>query len=396
MPRSDAGPERGLCGRVAFTGGRNSDQEEDESMRRLRKTFAALGCVGVLTIGGQLASVAAPALQSPGALTFAPGGVLVAADPKAAALVAIPTGDRKAGAGKAIRVNGIDDKIAAALGTTVDAVRIIDLAVNPVSHRAYLSVARGRGGDATAVILRVDAEGDLEVVDVDGAKVTRVALPNPPEDRVVGQGRRARNQRQESITDIAYADGRVIVAGLSNEEFASTLRSIPFPFSAADQGASVEIYHGAHGRFETRSPIRTFVPYSIAGETHLLAAYTCTPLVKVPMAKLKAGAHVKGTTIAELGNRNRPLDMVVYSKEGKDWFLMANSSRGVMKISTGNLAGAAAITQRVGGGGTEGQSFETVEAWKNVYQLARLNADHALVVQGSESGSLSLESLPFP
>ena len=50
----------------------------------------------------------------------------------------------------------------------------------------------------------------------------------------------------------------------------------------------------------------------------MLAAYTCTPLVKLPVSELKAGAHVKGTTIAELGNRNRPLDMIVYQKDGKD------------------------------------------------------------------------------
>ena len=30
---------------------------------------------------------------------------------------------------------------------------------------------------------------------------------------------------------------------LSNEEFASKLRSVSFPFSSADSGASVEIYH---------------------------------------------------------------------------------------------------------------------------------------------------------
>ena len=66
----------------------------------------------------------------------------------------------------------------------------------------------------------------------------------------------------------------------------------------------------------------------------MLAAYTCTPLVKVPVSELKAGAHVKGTTIAELGNRNQPLDMIMYQKDGKDYLLMSNSSRGVMKIPT--------------------------------------------------------------
>src|SRR5262249_29873474 len=137
--------------------------------------------------------------------------------------------------------------------------------------------------------------------------------------------------RTMSITKMAFVKDRVFVAGLSNEEWASTLRAIPFPFSEVDNGANIQIWHGAHGKFETGSPIQAFVPYDIKGEAHILAAYTCTPLVKLPVADLKAGEKVKGTTIAELGNRNKPLDMIVYQKDGKDYILMANSSRGVMK-----------------------------------------------------------------
>jgi len=47
-------------------------------------------------------------------------------------------------------------------------------------------------------------------------------------------------------------------------------------------------------------------------------AYTCTPLVQFAIPDLKPGAKVKGKTIAELGNRNRPLDMIDYQKDGKD------------------------------------------------------------------------------
>ena len=82
----------------------------------------------------------------------------------------------------------------------------------------------------------------------------------------------ADKNRQEAITDLAYLDGQLIVAGLSSEEFASTLRSIPFPFTEAVKPTSVEIYHGAHGQFETKSPVRVFVPYKIGDEDHLLMA----------------------------------------------------------------------------------------------------------------------------
>src|SRR5205085_699929 len=108
-------------------------------------------------------------------------------------------------------------------------------------------------------------------------KFAKSELPNP----VAGK------QRQEAITKIAYDDGRVFVAGLSNEDFSSQLRAIPFPFTEAGKGTSVEIYHGSHGRLETKSPVRTFALYKNKSDENLLAAYTCTPLVKIPVAELK-------------------------------------------------------------------------------------------------------------
>lgn len=62
---------------------------------------------------------------------------------------------------------------------------------------------------------------------------------------------------------MAFLDGKVFVAGLSNEEFVSNLRTIQFPFAAAGKSPSVEIDHGNHGRWETRSPVRAFIPYEI-------------------------------------------------------------------------------------------------------------------------------------
>src|SRR5205085_825668 len=159
---------------------------------------------------------------------------------------------------------------------------------------------------------------------------------------------------------------------------------------------SVEIFHGNHGRVETNAPVRTFVPYKINGEQHLLAAYTCTPLVKVPISQLKPGTHVKGTTVAELGNMNRPLDMIVYQKGGKDYILMANSARGIMKITTDNVDKIAGITERVGGGGTAGLPYEKIAAWKDVVQLAKLDKEHALILVQPKDGSMTLDTVELP
>ncbi|MDR3637309.1 MAG: hypothetical protein P4L84_26130, partial [Isosphaeraceae bacterium] len=197
-------------------------------------------------------------------------------------------------------------------------------------------------------------------------------------------------------TDLAFVDGRVFVAGLSNEEFSSRLLSIPYPFAETGQGTSVEIYHGAHGRFETKSPVRTFAPYKINGESYLLAAYTCTPLVKVPVAELKPGSHVKGTTVAELGNMNKPLDMIVYQKDGKDYLLLANNNRGVMKVQTEGVAKTEAITKPVKGGGKAGLPYETIADLKGVVHLDELDKDHAVILVQSQGGALNLETIALP
>ena len=176
----------------------------------------------------------------------------------------------------------------------------------------------------------LDGSGTLSLVALDTLRFSRAALPNAP----VAAPTERRNPRTQSITDMVFHDGQLLVAGLSNEEFASKLRAVKYPFAAVDPGTSVEIYHGNHGQLETRSPVYTLVPYTVDGTPHLIAGYLCTPLVKFPMASLQAGGKIRGTTIAELGNRNRPIDMFVYQQGGKDFLLMSNTSRGVMKIPT--------------------------------------------------------------
>jgi hypothetical protein len=335
--------------------------------------------------------------KSMGPLAFGPDGILFVADSQAAAIVALDTGDTAAASGaQSFKVEGINQKIAGLLGTSADQILIDDLAINPASRNAYLAVSRGRGPDAVPVLVRAKTDGHLEVVSLDKVKSSRAALPDPPADGIVGEGRRQMNPRLESITDIAFLEDRVLVAGLSNEEFASTLRAVPFPFKTVSAGTAVEIYHGAHGRFETRAPVRTFVPFNIGNQPHLLAAYTCTPLVQFPIHDLKPGTQVKGKTIAELGNRNRPLDMIVYQKDGKDYLLLANSSRGIMKVSTDGIANAEGIVSHVPDGGRKGLAYETIESWTGVDQLDRLDNQNAVVVRRTESGSLNLESLPLP
>jgi hypothetical protein len=333
-----------------------------------------------------------PDLKSAGALAFGPEGILFVGDTRGAALFAIDTGDRtRATERHAVQVKDLSGKVAAVLGTDPKQIAINDLAVNPLSGNVYLSVSRGRGPDATPVLVRIHADGKVEDVSLENVHFAKTELPNVP-------GPDKGQQRAESITDVAFADGRVFIAGLSNEEFSSRLIAIPFPFSTEGfDAAAIEIYHGAHGRFETKSPIRTFVTYRIQNKPYMLAAYQCTPLVKLPVADLKAGAHVKGTTIAELGNRNRPLDMIVYQKDGKDYLLMTNNSRGVMKIPTEGAGSAESITEPVRGGATKGLGYDTIASLKGVVQMDQLDKDHAvLLVQENSNGTMDLKTIELP
>jgi hypothetical protein len=193
---------------------------------------------------------------------------------------------------------------------------------------------------------------------------------------------------------MAYVNGRLFVACLSNEEFSSQFRSLSFPFKEVKNGTAIEIFHGSHGRLETKSPIRTFVPYQVKGEENLLAAYTCTPLVKVPVAELKPGEKVKGTTIAELGNRNVPLDMIVYQKNGKDYILMSNSARGVMKIPTEGIENVEAIEKRIAE--TAGLKYETIKDLAGTVQLDVFDKEHVLVVKKTPDKKLNLETVELP
>ena len=350
-----------------------------------RCLFTAAAAAGLAVSAPAEMKTGTPAIQSVTALAFGPDGVLFVGDPQSATVFAVATGDTKGTAAKELNVANLGDAVGSALGTTAANVAVNDVKVNPASGTVYLAVTRGKGKDAQPLLLTLDAKGQVKEFKLTDVKFDSVALPNAAE-----------KQRLEAITSLGFVEGKLVVAGLSNEEFASTLRAIAYPFKDKADPTSVEIYHGAHGRYETNAPVRTFVPYKIGGADYLMAAYTCTPLVKVPLSDLKPGTKVKGTTIAELGNRNRPLDMIVYSKGGVDYVLMANNARGVMKIPTEGFATAEPLATPVKGGGAAGVKFETIAELKGVVQLDKLDSERAVVLIANDDKTLTLKAVPLP
>jgi hypothetical protein len=359
------------------------------------KRFSLIAATLVLALGASRANAdltsslkkGTPELKSVGTLTFGPEGVLFIADPVAGSIVAVATGDTKADGKGAVKVEKLNEKIGATLGTSGDGVLINDLKVNPASGNVYISATRGKSAEGAPVLVRLDRAGKFTEVTLKDIPFASITLPNAKTTA------NARSKEIESITGIAFVDGKVIVAGLSTEQFASTLRVIPFPFKEADKGASIEIFHAAHNKLETASPVRTFLPFDIAGQTHIVASYTCTPLVKIPIADLKAGEKVKGSTVAELGNGNRPLDMIQYKKDGKEYILLSNSVRGVMKIDTTGIDKIEPITTGVKG--TAGLKYDTIQELKNVVQLDKLDGERGLILV-KNGNNFDLDTIPLP
>jgi hypothetical protein len=367
-------------------------------MRTSVKVAAAITFVALAAYApaGTPAAVAAAGaqLQSIGPLGFGPNGVMYAADSVAGKIYALDLGAQaNGGAPGTANVDNFNGKAAAMLGTDAAQVVITDLAVDARTRNSFVSVMRGQGAAARPALLRVDGAGAITAVNIETLPFTSVDLPNLPTANANG-----RNQRSQAITQVKFANGRVWASGLSNEEFASKMWSIPYPFTKADSGKSVEIYHGNHQQLETRAPMYAFIPYTLNNEPYMLGGYLCTPLVKFPVSALldqtANGKPYRGTTIGEFGAGSRPIDMILYKKNGKDFLLMSNTARGVMKIPTDGFASATPITKPVTSE-TAGVPFEKVTSMTAIQQLDLLDATHSIVLTGADT-ALNLRAVELP
>ncbi|WP_373511120.1 hypothetical protein [Persicitalea sp.] len=331
-------------------------------------------------------TVGSPEIKSINSLAFGPEGILFIGDSKSATVFAVDTKDAKQAEKPAeVEIKNIDQKIAALLGTEVDNITIEDIAVNPASKSVYLAVQHS---DGTPILFKIDGD-KITPVSTKNVAFSSLALNDVPDE--AAKDRRGNSLRVAAISDIGFADGKLMVSGLSGKEFNSTFRSIPFPFTDKQDQASLEIYHAAHGKYETLSPIRTFTTAQISGKKYLVASYTCTPLVLFPMDELKAGKHVKGRTVAEMGSGNQPIDIVTLTKGGESYLMMANSSRPVFKVDYKNIEGyQGSLTTPVEESyATAGVDFVSLPV-TNVIQLDKFDDSRMVLLQRRSNGSLDL------
>ncbi|PSL27381.1 hypothetical protein [Dyadobacter jiangsuensis] len=331
-------------------------------------------------------AVGNPEIRSISGLAFGPDGVLLVGDSKSATVFAIDTKDATANANsQPIEIKNIDQKIAALLGTEAANISIQDMAVNPVSKSIYCAV---QSADGTPVLFKIIGD-KIEAVSTKNVPFSSLALNNAPAENA--KDKRGNSVRVSAISDIGFADGKVLVSGLSGQEFNSTFRSIPFPFTNKQDQSTLEIYHAAHGKYETLAPIRTFTTAEIKGKKYLVASYTCTPLVLFPMDELKPGMHVKGRTVAEMGSGNSPIDMVTVSKGGESFLMMSNSARPVFKVKYKSIeAYQGSLTTPVEESfATAGVDFVSLPV-TNVIQMDKLDDSRMVILQRRSNGSLDL------
>ena len=291
---------------------------------------------------GAASNASAADIKSISRLAAGPGNVLFVADWKSArvhALTLPPAAQEPAGT--AFNILDLEDLLSRQVGGAK--VTVQDMVVRPGTAEVYIAVSYG-AAKAPALIV-VSSDQRARRVNLKAAKSTSIALRDAPTSDY--KFWRETPERSFTVTDMKWRDGELFIAGLSNQNFASTLRRIKYPFDSRQSIMSVEIYHTGHNLIETRAPIRAMSFATLGGKPYLVAAYTCTPIVLIPLDELKDGVHLRGKTIAELGYGNTPADLIAYTKkteQGKteDFLMLVNFERGASIIPVSELEAASA------------------------------------------------------
>jgi hypothetical protein len=288
---------------------------------------------------GAASNASAADIKSISRLAAGPENVLFVADWKSARVHAITLpGAAQKPAGTTFNILDLDSVLSKQVGGAK--VTIEDMVVRPGTAEAYIGVSYGAA--KTPALIVVTSDQRARRVNLKAAKSTSIALRDAPTSNY--KFWRETPERSFTVTDMKWRDGELFIAGLSNQDFASTLRRVHYPFDSNQSVTSVEIYHTGHNLIETRAPIRAMSFATWGGKPYLVAAYTCTPIVTIPLEDLKDGAHIRGRTIAELGYGNTPADMISYSKTAEakteDFLLLVNFERGANVIPVSEVEAA--------------------------------------------------------
>jgi hypothetical protein len=299
---------------------------------RAAAVLALIALTGVATAGP---------VKSVGQMTFADANTVVIADWRAGEIHALQLAPAASVPAKPFNLKNVSTPIARALRTDPEKLRFEDMAFRPGAELAYITISVDPGDSVPRpALVSVDAAGKVAIVDLVKTPRTSAEIKSRPaaDERLW----RDVPEAALTVTDLVFHEGKLYVAGLSGASFASTLRVYDFPFTGAATATSIEMYHAVHNEIETRAPIRKMAIVSLNGEPTLVAAYTCTPLVTIPLKDLKDGAHITGKTIAELGWGSAPVDMVTFDAGQGPMVLLVNSHKSADLMTVPAIAEASA------------------------------------------------------
>ncbi len=340
-----------------------------------------------------------PALKRIDVIDFGPEGVLFIGDGTGAQIFAVQTVDKPGAPKLPAKIAGINARLAEKLGAKADGIEILDFTINPATGTACFAVRKQDDKTYLVMTLRGDQIG---LLDLDNVTYARIPLPSGDSAPVA------------KITDIAWADGRVVAGATANEEFASKIFLARAPLNNDEAGEihSAETYHVSHKRWETKAPMSVILPFQEGGQTWLAGAFACTPVVKYPLDSLQPGAKVKGASVLELGSGNRPLDMFTYEKDGKE-YILANTFRfhhekkpfgpspyWTVRFERSLLSEQEAVNEkaalRLTGDEPTNPRVQMIPSYSGVMHMDRLGASDAAVLRAGENGVIDFEVLPLP
>jgi hypothetical protein len=284
--------------------------------------------------------------QSVTVLKFGDANTLFVGDSKSATLyaytVAVSTNPE---ASKAYNIHDLSNRISAFVKVGVMDILVRDMALNPTSKEVYIAFDTKTKTGYVSQIIIVNQAGTIRKFDLESTKHTETKINDAPTSDFKIWDKKS--LRSMTFTDIDFFKGKVYISGMSNAEFSSALRIVDYPFTNAHVAtSSVEIFHAVHGQNETRAPIQTMQFITLNNEDYILAAYTCTPLVLIPVREIKNGAHIVGKTIAELGYGNTPVDIIKFQSEGFDkkpyeGIILANKNRTAQFVNMNDITKSA-------------------------------------------------------
>ena len=329
-----------------------------------KRTKFTISLAAAFTLGTAALAETDLDIKFAGALEFSEDGTLFVGDNLNGAIYAFGvSSDAPDGEIAPSTIANIDTKIGELLGVGPAAIQINDIAAHPVSNDVYISVTRIGNLVSQPAIVVVSQDQSIRLLDLSALEFQKQALNEFPDGEITFNGRSGgmgpampRDTAKTAvplstlaIMDMEYYEGELFVAGVATDNFLSSLRRISYPFDGTQSITNVEMYHIAHDQYESRAPIRAMSIQEIDGEPQLIAAYTCSPIVLVPLSEIEDGAKISARTIMDYGN-GQPLDMISYNHqspfggEAQPSLFVTSNARSPQLIPISGLQNAPVVT----------------------------------------------------